>query len=310
MSHQRSHGLLHQALLYGSEDEYIAECTAFVEEGLDRGEPVLIAVPRPKHSALRTALNGQSRRVEFIDMTELGRNPSRIIPAVRDWSERQGGRRCRFIGEPIWPGRSRSETVEATRHEALLNFAFGESPISILCPYDADGLDPRVIADAERTHPELVRCGDRAASGGYTDPLNIWYSSEWPLPEPQAMAAKISVGEDLSAIRRVVESYSRMVGLGVPRSSDLVLAVNEVATNALRHSDTPGELRMWLDGDRVVCEISDHGRLEDPLAGRRRPAPDCVSGRGLWLVNQVCDLVEVRPGASGTTVRLHVDIAR
>jgi len=309
MPHPCSHGLVHQALLYGSEDEYIAGCKEFVEAGLDRAEPVLIAVPRPKHRALRTALNGQARRIEFIDMRELGRNPSRIIPAVRHWSEGQEGRRCRFIGEPIWPGRSRSETVEATRHEALLNFAFGESPISILCPYDADGLDPRVLADAERTHPELVHRGDHAASGGYTDPLNIWYSTEWPLPEPRATVAKISLGEDLAALRRLVESYSRMVGLGVPRSCDLVLAVNEVATNAMRYSDSPGQLRMWLEGNRVVCEISDDGRLEDPLAGRRRPAADSVSGRGLWLVNQVCDLVELRPGASGTTVRLHMDIA-
>ncbi|MBV9425314.1 MAG: sensor histidine kinase [Solirubrobacterales bacterium] len=309
MAHPRTHGLVHQALLYGSEDEHIAGCRQFIEAGLDRSEPVLVAVPRPKHRALRTALTGDARRVEFMDMSELGRNPSRIIPAVREWSEGQGRRRCRFIGEPIWPGRSRSETVEATRHEALLNFAFGESPISILCPYDTDGLDPRVIADAERTHPELVRCGDRTASGGYTDPLNIWYSTEWPLPEPHATVAKISVGEDLASLRRVVESYSRMVGLGVPRSSDLVLAVHEVATNALRYSDTPGELRMWIEGDRVVCEISDDGRLEDPLVGRRRPAPDWVSGRGLWLVNQICDLVELRPSASGTTVRLHVDIA-
>jgi anti-sigma regulatory factor (Ser/Thr protein kinase) len=99
------------------------------------------------------------------------------------------------------------------------------------------------------------------------------------------------------------------VGLGAPRSSDLVLAVNEVATNSLRYSGTPGELRMWREDDRVVCEVSDDGRLEDPLAGRRRPDPDYATGWGLWLANQVCDLVELRPGKSGTTVRLHVDIS-
>lgn len=301
---------MHQAFFYASEDEYVAGCREFSGTGPERDDPLLIAVPREKHGMLRSALNGRAGRAEFIDMSELGRNPSRIIPAVRDWSEGHRGRRCRFISEPIWPGRSPSEMVEVTRHEALLNVALGESAVSILCPYDAGRLDPRVIADAERTHPELWRCGDHAASSGYADPISIWYSTEWPLPEPRAEVAKISVGRDLAALRRLVEDYSRLAGLGAPRSSDLVLAVNEVATNSLLHGASPEIFRMWIEGGRLVCEISDHGRLEDPLAGHRRPDPDCVSGRGLWLVNQVCDLVELRTAESGTTVRLHVDIAR
>lgn len=303
-------GFVHQALFYAGEDEYVAGCREFVGTGLDQDEPILIAVPREKHGMLRSGLNGRAERAEFIDMSELGRNPSRIIPVVREWSDGHRGRRCRFIGEPIWPGRSPSEMVEATRHEALLNLALGDSAISVLCPYDASGLDPRVIADAERTHPELWRCGDYVASSGYADPMSIWCSTEWRLHEPRAEVTKIPLGQDLAALRRLVQNYSRLAGLGIPRSSDLVLAVNEVATNSLRYGGSEGELRMWLEGNRLVCEISDRGRLKDPLVGRRRPEPNSASGRGLWLVNQVCDLVELRPGDSGTTVRLHIDIVR
>ena len=49
--------------------------------------------------------------------------------------------------------------------------------------------------------------------------------------------------------------------------------------------------------------------ITDPLAGQRRPAPDATGGHGLWLVYQVCDLVELRSDASGTTIRMHMAIS-
>jgi anti-sigma regulatory factor (Ser/Thr protein kinase) len=61
---------------------------------------------------------------------------------------------------------------------------------------------------------------------------------------------------------------------------------------------------VWRDGDALVCEVRDRGQLGDPLAGRR-PTPEQPDGRGLWLVNQLCDLVQLRSSASGTVVRFH-----
>jgi hypothetical protein len=57
-----------------------------------------------------------------------------------------------------------------------------------------------------------------------------------------------------------------------------------------------------------VCEIRDRGVIADPLAGQRRPAADALAGHGLWLVHQVCDLVELLSGHDGTTVRMHMAI--
>ena len=45
----------------------------------------------------------------------------------------------------------------------------------------------------------------------------------------------------------------------------------------------------------------------DPLVGRRRPAE--ATGLGLWVVHQVCDLVELRTGPAGTTIRTHMRLA-
>jgi anti-sigma regulatory factor (Ser/Thr protein kinase) len=280
----------------------------FVRGGLERGEPVLVAIPCERIAPLREELGDDGAEVRFIDMGALGRNPGRIIPAVRDWVERQDAPYCRFVGEPLWPGRTDCEAAEATRHEALLNVAFAHAPVAILCPYDTSRLPERVLADSERTHPHLVRAGCRWASDRYTDPLRIWDAGAWSLPEPAQPVDAVRITGDLGRLRRVVTARATEAGLSCERASDLAIAANEAATNALIHSGKPDQLRIWNDSAQVICEITDHGRLEDPLAGRTRPAPDWEGGRGLWLINQLCDLVELRPGEDGTTIRLHVDL--
>jgi anti-sigma regulatory factor (Ser/Thr protein kinase) len=99
-----------------------------------------------------------------------------------------------------------------------------------------------------------------------------------------------------------------VAGLSESRANDLVLAVSEVAANTLRHTNSSGTLAIWHDGDEIVAEIHDEGKITDPAAGQRRPAADATGGHGLWLVRQVCDLVELRSDQSGTTIRMHMKI--
>ena len=63
---------------------------------------------------------------------------------------------------------------------------------------------------------------------------------------------------------------------------------------------------MWTDRDTLVCDVRDAGWISEPLAGRLQPSVDRQNGRGLWLANQLCDLVQLHSTAGGTTVRLHV----
>ena len=66
-----------------------------------------------------------------------------------------------------------------------------------------------------------------------------------------------------------------------------------------------GTLRCWRDGESLVCEVKDSGHIQAPLIGRRRPQPEACSGRGVWLVNQLCDLVQIRSNPTGSVVRVH-----
>lgn len=111
---------------------------------------------------------------------------------------------------------------------------------------------------------------------------------------------------DLSQVRALVLQHAREAGLAEARAHDLVLAVSEVAANTLRHTKSSGILAIWHDGDEVVCEIHDEGTIDDPEAGKHKPAADASGGHGLWIVRQVCDLVELTSDANGTTVRMHM----
>jgi len=113
---------------------------------------------------------------------------------------------------------------------------------------------------------------------------------------------------DLAAIRAVVHRYAIQAGLSEARAIDLTLAVSEIAANTVKHAKSPGSLNIWYDKKEIVCQVHDEGVITDPLAGRREPSLDAPGGHGLWIVNQVCDQVEIHSDETGTTIRLHMNL--
>jgi anti-sigma regulatory factor (Ser/Thr protein kinase) len=128
-----------------------------------------------------------------------------------------------------------------------------------------------------------------------------------PSPDPDDPMA-YTYTTDLVAIRAVVHRYAIQAGLSEARAIDLTLAVSEVAANTVKHAKSPGSLNIWYDAKEIVCQIHDEGIITDPLAGRREPSLDATGGHGLWIVNQVCDRVEIQSGENGTTIRLHMNL--
>jgi anti-sigma regulatory factor (Ser/Thr protein kinase) len=112
--------------------------------------------------------------------------------------------------------------------------------------------------------------------------------------------------DSLGEVRSLVLREAMTAGLGEMRAAEVVVAVNEVASNSVRHAGGEGVLKMWRTTDCFICEVSDDGLIDEPLVGRYRPAEDAVGGRGLWMVNQLCELVQMRSFARGSTVRMHM----
>lgn len=305
-------GFRHEALLYAGEAEFVERAVSFIRAGLDAEEPILVVVGSRKIELLRGALDVDVDSVLFADMLEVGRNPARIIPAWRDFvsGHAGGGRRLRGIGEPVWAGRSPAELVECQRHESLLNLGFATTPAWwLLCPYDTAALDPQVIDEALRSHPLVMDGAGARRSVDYRGLQAAMAPFDAPLPEPPADSVRLDFDAGpLAELRAVVARHAAGAGLDRTRTQDLVLAVHEVASNSLRHAGGRGSLRMWCDADGLACEIRDAGKIEDPLVGRERPSPSQPNGRGLWLANQLCDLVQLRSFSSGTAVRLRMSL--
>ena len=300
----------HEALLYAGMDEVLDGTLPFIREGVAASEPILVVVSARKIAALTARLGADAGRVQFKDMAEVGANPAHIIPAWKDFVDAHagGGRPLRGIGEPIYPERSPVELVECQRHEALLNVAFDTGPRwRLLCPYDTMALSPDVVEEAQRSHPFVARDHTYAPSGLYPEVVTAGAPFTAPLPEPRGVRSTLAFhGAGLRPVRRLVATEAARAGFTSRPIADMVLAVNEIAANSVQHGGGSGTLRIWRDGDMLVCEIRDGGHLDDPLADRRRPAPAQDGGRGLWLANQLCDLVQVRSFVTGTTVRLHM----
>jgi anti-sigma regulatory factor (Ser/Thr protein kinase) len=266
---------------------------------------VLVATSAGNCEILRAALGPRANLVRFVDVQEVGGNPARLIPIWAEFAaESAAGSPCRGVEEPVWPGRSRLELDACHRHEALVNLALADhSSFQLLCPYDRTTLPESVLERVRTTHPFVTEAGERAESSGYLLPDEVLASYQEPLmPPDDAFSVAIQAGP--AVIRRFVASVASTLGLGRERVGDTILAVHELVANALTHGTGDGTVRIWGTPEAVLVQIEDGGWIEDPLAGLRRPTSSSKDGRGLWLVNHLCDLVDIRSSPTGTIARL------
>jgi anti-sigma regulatory factor (Ser/Thr protein kinase) len=300
----------HEALLYSGMAEFLAATTSFIRRAVRAGDPILVVVSRSKIDLLRQELGAAAGAVSFADMADVGANPARIIAAWRAFVQAHDGAAQLFgIGEPIYPERSPTELAECQLHEALLNVAFdAATAFWLLCPYDLEALTGDVIDEAHRTHPYIARGEERQACGAFR-PVDLAGPFTRPLPAPPPDAARIWFEPGaLGGLRAFVAERAQRAGLDQESAGAMVMAVNEVATNSIRHGGGRGEVRAWSDSGSLVCEVSDQGHITTPLAGRLPPALGPGSQGGLWLANQLCDLVQISSSAGGTAVRLYRDL--
>jgi anti-sigma regulatory factor (Ser/Thr protein kinase) len=293
-------GFDHDAFVYIDGKEFVHHTAPLIRDALKAGDYVLAALPPTGIDWLRDELGSCADQVDFLDMTHAGSNPARIIPLWQRVLDQHPGRAITGIGEPAYVGRTAVELEEAKLHEALLNLAFEHSgPFRLRCPYDASlvsaGLDPA------ENHPTMV---DAAAD--HYSPAVSERMFRTPLPGVPANAERIEFElRDLTHLRLWVNSQARLHGMSPDRVNDLALALHEICTNSIRFGGGRGTLSLWITGGSLICDVADHGLIDDLLVGRVLPPVDGLGGRGVWLANQLCDLVQLRSGQTGTQVRLH-----
>ena len=288
--------------MYAGEHQLVDGVLQFLRDGIAAEEPTLVVLAERKIAALNEALGRDAEHIQFADMDAVGANPGRIIPAWREFVDAHPGRRLRGIGEPIWAARSPAEMSECHRHEALLNVAFADTPgFWLLCPTTRRRSTRRrrpTRARPTRTSPAAQRrlSGLDVHAGPFTAAAAV----------PDEPSGRSSTPTRSASCAASSPRAPRAPGLGGQRAHDFLLAVNEIAGNSVRHGGGQGVLGIWQDSGTLLCDVQDAGRSPKPLAGRERPEDGQSHGYGLWLANQLCDLVQVRTFPTGNVVRLHM----
>ncbi|AEV83297.1 anti-sigma regulatory factor [Actinoplanes sp. SE50] len=112
--------------------------------------------------------------------------------------------------------------------------------------------------------------------------------------------------DDLRTVRVFVAERARALGLPAARIELLTLAVSELTTNTLQHTGGGGHIRVWAEDGRLVCDVVDGGGPR-PF-GRTMPSAEAIRGRGLAIVERVCDAVYTTAVPGGTMVRICLNL--
>jgi len=304
--------LTHDAMFYDSDREFASALTPFVRDGLAGGDAVVAAVTVANATVLRDALGPDAATVSFIDRDQWYQRPASTVAGwhgvVRDATSR-GHRHVRLIGEVGFGAEDRHPSW--TRYESAINRVFADVPAWIVCPYDSRALPATVLDDARRTHPTVFAAG-QPASAGYLSPEQFLLQVPEPLP-PVAGPPLIDlrIAEEVAGARHAVRDLIAARGwAGTERGGDLMLAMSELVANGIRHGRGRRELRVWVNGGTVTCEVTDEGSgPADPLAGYRPPAQLETGGRGLWMTQQLCDTFGIEHRDGTTVARFAIALA-
>lgn len=292
----------HEAVPYQGQQAFLSCCSAVADRAADHDEQLMFIVSAAKTESLRQTLGSAHDEVTYLDADEQVRNPARLLSLLDGF--RSGGRQRRCIGvhEPALAGTP--ATLAETRFgENLLNSPALQSwNLAVLCMYDATGLDDAARTEMRRSHPSI-----RGEDGNpaYRPELGETMFAE-ALPDPPSHARGHEVrSRHLVPAREFVRSNAGE--LAPDRREDLVLAADEIITNSVKHGGGQCRVAMWDEDGAIVCDVRDTGHINDPLVGRLAPTAESTAGRGLWLANHLCDLVQIRSSQAGTTVRLRID---
>lgn len=298
----------HVAFFYRTQQEYRDHLLPFISNAVQADHAVLVAVPAGNLAMLAEGLDGSATGVVMKDMSEAGRNPTRILGEVLSkLVEEHRAKPVRMISEHMWPSRSGLEYPACVEHEALLNRAFTGRDVTVVCPYDVSQLDPDVITDARRTHPVLWQNGILVHDNSAYAPEAMLASYNRPLlTDSSAVTYTARQLGDLSGARAFAGAYAQWFGLSPDQTADLQLIASELTTASLTYVGGACRLALWRQDGHVVCEARDDGCLDDPLAGRRPYGNESDRGRGLYVVNALADLVRTHTTTDETTIQAYL----
>ena len=299
--------LVHEALVYSSDEEFVERVVPFLHDGLAASDPTMVVLTPSKSALLREALGQDAQRVSFADATAMYRRPAATIAEYRRYLDteltRPGVDSVRVIAE-IPLGLTGEEYAEWMRYESMFNRGFAGYPLWVVCGYDTRARPEQIVDDALRTHPILSTGGHRDTNADYIETDKF---VERPVRREPERAdgggnplSRLTVTKerDLDQVYRVVAAAARAAGLAPSIVDDVTLAAVELARDALRDGGEEATVQVTRDGAGWHCDVTDHDSSET--------APGEI---GLSIARLISERVELASGAGAQTVRMTFAVA-
>ncbi|MDN5915775.1 MAG: ATP-binding protein [Pseudonocardia sp.] len=298
---------VHGLVSHDGPADFVARVVPLATAALARGDQVALAVSPATEQLLRTRL-ADDRVTSLTALAPAARGSGQTVAA---WRARELRALC-SENRQVFVLAEHDSALDGpdgsywTELEAALNISLGGLAVTQVCGYPEIPLH-QVVGDAAlANHPLLLRGGELTHNPDHRGPAQVMANLPVAPPEvlgPPDVFLRYNTFE-LSRVRDAIEVAVRGSELERTRGEDLVLAVNEIATNAVEHGSTQAELLLWSRPYELVCELHDEGRLALPLIGLTPPHPSQARGRGTWIARQLCDALHVWRDSGGTHVRL------
>jgi anti-sigma regulatory factor (Ser/Thr protein kinase) len=300
--------LAHAVGFHRSRDDLMRQLVPLVTAGLDRGEPVALGVQPSTMDELSDTFGSTPGLLQLVTPAgpDSGSGQTLAAQRARQLRELTASAGAVTVISEHWNRYDGADGGFWTELDAAMNVALADLPLRVTCFYPEMPLHLEIIDGARRNHPFLFVAGEHRRNPEHQRPGDVLAAS--PAPAPVLLGApdlRVAFGAwQLNEVRDAVERSLLDAGYRRERAEDVVLAVNEVATNAVEHGTADAQISMWAASDGFVFEVQDEGALRDPLPGLRTPHPSEPRGRGVWIARQVCDSLHVWSGRTGTHVRM------
>lgn len=295
--------LVHDALIYASDEEFLAHTVPFLREGIAEESGTVVATSARNAAALRDSLGADANEVLFVDSADVYASPISAVVAYNDVLKSfydAGRKKVRAIGEVAY-----GPSQNWLRYEPIAHEVFANEPLHVICPYDSRILPPLLIEHAQRTHPRV----QPPATVAFVPPHEMLASLQEVMTTeiPESAALSMRVGSDLPQMRRVI---GRLLDreLPAPRAAEALVAINELVANGIRHGEAAVDVTVWVSRRSLICRVRNEGpAIPDPFAGYRPPGSLPTRGMGLWIARRLASESIIEHDASGPSVTLAFD---